>query len=72
MRVDGGARVLDEVRVRSGRDADVAVAHEPLEAMEVDAATEELGREGVTQVVEARGHLQRLGRERARAAALEG
>jgi len=36
--IDRGAQILDEqVRVRSGRDAHVAVPHEPLHTVHVDA-----------------------------------
>ncbi|HEY4885260.1 MAG TPA: hypothetical protein VII08_16640 [Myxococcales bacterium] len=58
MCIDRGAQILDEqVRVRSGRDAHVAVPHEPLHTVHVDALAQQLRCERVPQVVEA--HLQR-------------
>ena len=68
MCINCGAKILDEqMRVRSRGDADVAVAHEPLHAVDVDAAAEKLGREGVAEIVEAHAQLQRLRPERATA-----
>ena len=64
--INSGAQILDEqVRIRSGCDSHVAVPHEPLDAMDVDAAAEKLRRERVAQIVEAHTQLQRLGPERA-------
>ena len=59
MCIDRGAQILDEqVRVRSGRDAHVAVAHVPLHT--VHALAQQLRCEGVAQVVEAHLERQRL------------
>ena len=64
MRVGGGAEILDEqVRVRSEGDADVTVPHEALDAVRVHSAAEQLGCEGVAQVVEADGNVQGDGPE---------
>ena len=72
MRIDGGAQILDEqMSVRSGGDAAVAVPHEPLYAVNVDPAAEKLGRERVAEVMEAHAQVQRLGPERAAAWLLE-
>ena len=58
MLVDRGAQIFDEqVRVRPRRHAHVAVAHEPLYAMDVDALAQQFGGEGVPQIVKA--HLER-------------
>jgi hypothetical protein len=51
------------MRVRSEGDADVAVPHEALHAVRVHSAAEELGCEGVAQVVEADGNVQGDGPE---------
>ena len=64
MRVGGRAEILDEqVRVRSEGDADVTVPHEALDAVRVHSAAEQLGCEGVAQVVEADGNVQGDGPE---------
>jgi hypothetical protein len=64
VRVGGGAEILDEqVRVRSEGDADVTVPHEALDAVRVHSAAEQLGCEGVAQVVEADGNVQGDGPE---------
>jgi len=64
VRVGGGAEILDEqVRVRSEDDADVTVPHEALDAVRVHSAAEQLGCEGVAQVVEADGNVQGDGPE---------
>ncbi len=53
MRVDGRAQVLDDqVPVDARRDTDVAVPHEPLNAVNVHSSAEQLGCESVPQVVE--------------------
>ena len=68
VRVDRSAQILNEqMRVRSSGDPHVAVPQEPLHAMDVDTAPEQLGREGVAQIVEAHPQLQRLGPQSAAA-----
>ena len=56
------AEIFDEqVRVRSERDANVAVPHEALDAVRVHAAAEQLGGERVAQIVEADRDVERDG-----------
>jgi hypothetical protein len=60
VRVDRGAQVLDDqVPVGFGRHPHVAVPHQPLDAVHVDAGAEQGGGEGVPEVVEAHRDVQR-------------
>jgi hypothetical protein len=54
MRVDCGAQVLDDkVAIRSRGDPYIAVTHEPLDAVRIDALAQQLGSERVPQIVKA-------------------